>query len=110
MEVSRRSENGPVRCWDSSLIGLSNCKTSELENSLIVLPDREDGFRPTEVKGSPARRQSQRVTTTSDVIDGLLEAFQSEWMTLRPNGRIQSDTIWRNGIQSAYVFMNVPHE
>lgn len=39
----------------------------------------------------------QRISTASDVIDGLLEKFERDWMSSRPNGRIQSDTIWRNG-------------
>lgn len=67
-----------------------------MKPSDLTPPDGGD-LRLTNATGcAPSLIQRHRVTT-GDVIDGLLEVFQREFMTLRPNGRMQSKTIWRNG-------------
>lgn len=89
MEVGRRPDESST-LWDPT-ISSSCCslKSTTSANSLIAPPDATGS-------SSPDHRPTQRVTT-GDIIDELLEAFHRNWMTLRPKGRVQSDTIWRNG-------------
>ncbi len=99
MEVSRRPDSARTNNrWESSA-GTTSSSTSinlVMKPSDLTPPDGGD-LRLTNATGcGPSLVQRHRVTM-GDVIDGLLEVFQREWMTLRPNGRMQSKTIWRNG-------------
>ena len=88
MEVSRRPDTNR---WESNGAGTASTP-SEIKPS-------EDDLQLADATGCASSLMQRHRGTTScgDVIDGLLEAFQREWMTLRPNGRMQSNTIWRNG-------------
>ncbi|XP_032776651.1 6-phosphofructo-2-kinase/fructose-2,6-bisphosphatase 1 isoform X1 [Daphnia magna] len=112
MEVGRRSDNGSIG-WDLNGVTVSCTKVvkspSERTNrtvSPIDSSEDNDLCLPNPDATSLQQRQADRVTK-SDIIDELLEAFQRKWMTLRPHGRVQSATIWRNGERVNYV--NTPH-
>lgn len=103
MEVGRRSDNGQIR-WETNGNAVSLKKMAKSPPECVNTP-----VLPTDPPGNDLRRtdatatslhqvKAEQVTTKSDIIDELLEAFQRKWMTLRSNkGRVQSTTIWRNG-------------
>lgn len=111
MEVGKRSDNGSIR-WDLNGVTVSCTKVvkspSERTNrtvSPINSSEDNDLCLPNPDATSLQQRQADRVTK-SDIIDELLEAFQRKWMTLRPHGRVQSATIWRNG-KTENVFKSI---
>ncbi len=103
MEVGRRSDNGQIR-WETNGNAVSLKKMAksppECVNASVVSTDPPgNDLRFTDATATSLHQvKVEQVTTKSDIIDGLLEAFQRKWMTLRSNkGRVQSTTIWRNG-------------
>lgn len=101
MEVGRRADNESIG-WDLNGAPVSCTKVvkspSEHINRTVALTDssEDDDLCLSNAAATLLQRQAKRVTK-SDIIDELLEAFQRKRMTLRPNGRVQFTTIWRNG-------------
>ena len=110
MEVGRRPDNVPLR-WESNgnAVSLKQVAKSSTESvntlALPIDPPRNDLRFPDATAISPHQIQARQVTTKSDIIDELLEAFQRKRIAaLRPNkGRVQCATIWRNG---NYIIFN----
>lgn len=95
MEVRRRPDNALI-LWESTETFVPSLQNGCVLKTPPELPVSSPDLRSTVTPS--LQRPSQ--LTTGDVINELLEEFQRGWMTLRPNGRIQSSTIWRNGMNT----------
>lgn len=91
MEVGRRPDEGSI-LWEGAITS-NGCDNSCLKKTTTsaVANNSADA-----TASSLDQRPTQRVTR-SDIIDELLEIFQRKLVSSRRNGRVQSDTIWRNG-------------